>query len=257
MKFNFSGKTVVITGGTAGIGFAAARLFGECGANVAICGTNINKLNSAVNYLKSENITIFGDICDVRDQILVGAFADKVNKAFGSIDVWVNNAGYMDRSMLIDVTEEICDKHFDTNVKSVIWGAQTAFRLMSEKGGVIINATSYAAIKPAVGGGIYAASKAAIMSLTKTLASEFAPYNIRVVGYAPGNIATDMAKDLISENGESLVSRISSHRIGEPGEVAALIVFLASDYSSYINGTSIEISGGKFSTQNVAEAWKF
>ena len=95
------------------------------------------------------------------------------------------------------------------------------------------------------------------MSLTRTLASEFAPYNIRVVGYAPGIIATDMAKNLISEDGESLVSHISSHRIGEPDEVAALIVFLASDYSSYINGTSIEISGGKFSTQNITVAWKF
>jgi NAD(P)-dependent dehydrogenase (short-subunit alcohol dehydrogenase family) len=156
---------------------------------------------------------------------------------------------------IIDTPEDVWQNTLDINLKSIYYGAIIAKEKMSKNGGVLINASSFAAIMPSVGSGLYAATKAAISSMTKTLAAELAPYNIRVNGYIPGVIETEMTNALIEKNGENMKSAIAMNRFGIGEDVANAIVFLASEYADYITGTFIEISGGKLCVQNPTAAW--
>ena len=123
-------------------------------------------------------------------------------------------------------------------------------------GGVILNAGSFAACIPSVGSGIYAATKSAVITLTKSMAGEWAPYNIRVNAYSPGVIETDMTKPVREKAGKKLLEQISLNRFGAPDEVADSVLFLASDSAKYITGINLDISGGKLSIQNSPAAWQ-
>jgi NAD(P)-dependent dehydrogenase (short-subunit alcohol dehydrogenase family) len=257
MTVDLSGKTAVITGGTSGIGLAAAISLGRCGAAVAVCGTNQAKLNAALARLKKENIRNCGNICDVGDGASLYAFADWVEKELGPIGIWINNAGMYPQYLLLETPEDVWQRTLDVNLKSVFLGGKIALRNMKPHGGgVLINASSFAALMPSVGSGLYAATKAAVSSMTKTLAAELAPHGIRVCGYAPGVIDTGMTHSLIEADEGLMKESIALHRVGVSSEVAGVITFLASDHASYINGTFVEISGGKFCVQNAGAAWK-
>jgi len=141
------------------------------------------------------------------------------------------------------------------NVRSVLLCTQAASAAMPQ-GGVIINAASFAALIGSAGSGAYAASKAAVLSLTKTFAAELAPKRIRVNAYIPGVIATGMTSDVISQKGEGLLTQIAIGRLGRPEDVASAVVFLASDAAGYLTGMALEISGGKLCVQNPDYAWK-
>ena len=128
---------------------------------------------------------------------------------------------------------------------------------MRKNGGVRINASSFASVIPSVGYGAYAAAKAGVTSLTRTLAAELAPYNIRVVGYIPGVIDTNLTKENLRVNGEKLYEPLAIRRFGQPEDVAGTIAFLASEAASYITGCCIEVTGGKYSVQNPMKAYEF
>lgn len=128
--------------------------------------------------------------------------------------------------------------------------------MMEQKSGVIINISSYASKIPHSEGAIYAASKAAVSSLTKTLAADLAPYNIRVVGIIPGMIQCDISKDSIKENGPSYVQNIAMKRLGVPEDLAKPIVFVSSDAAGYMSGFDMEITGGKYAAQNTDWPWE-
>ena len=237
MEISFKNKTVLITGASEGIGFAAAAAFGKSGANVAICGRNAEKLEKAENSLKEMGIKTYAQTCDVSKTQQFRDFADNTEKNLGPIDIFINNAGYMPFVLLKDMDEEMLDTIMNINLKSVFVGSKIAFEKMKDRGGVIINASSFASVIPTVGYTAYAAAKAAVSSLTRTSASEFAPYGIRVLGYI-------------------LLEPISLRRYGNPDDIAGALLFMASDLAGYITGTCIEISGGKFSTQNPMKAWE-
>ena len=256
MDIRFDNKVALITGGTSGIGLAFAELAGSLGAKVAVCGTNPNKLSKALEELRGKGITAYGETCDVSDGTALQAFADHAQAELGPIDIWVSNAGVYPQHSIIDTTEEVWDRTVDTNLKSVYLGARIGYQAMKERGGVMLLASSFAALFPSVGSGVYAATKSAISSMVRTLAAELAPYGIRVNGYIPGVIDTEMNQALIAERGEQLLAPIALRTFGHAEDVAWAMAFLASDYARYITGTCLEISGGKMGVQNPSKAWQ-
>ncbi len=256
MNIRFDGKVVLITGGSDGIGLAAAELFGSLGAKTAICGTNPEKLTRAEEYLGQKGVDVFGEICDVSNGKALERFAADTAARLGPVDIWVGNAAICPQHSILDTPENVWDRTVDTNLTSVYRFARIAFSAMRERGGVLLLASSFAAMFPSVGSGAYAATKAAVGSMVKTLAAEMAPYGIRVNGYVPGVIDTQMNRARIAAAGDALKSAIALQSFGEPVDVAWALAFLASDYARYITGTSLEITGGKMGVQNPEKAWQ-
>ncbi len=256
MEINLKGKVAVVTGGTAGIGLAAARLFAREGAQVAVCSRSQSHVDGALRDLAREGLEVHGKSVDVSSRKDLFAFADEVESRFGGIDVWVSNAGIMVEKKIIDTSEEEWRRTFGINLDSVYYGGLIAADKMRKRGGgVLINAASFATLMPSVGSGAYAATKAAIGNMTRTLAGELAPFNIRVVGFIPGVIETPMTERWIAAKGKVLASQHALQRVGKPEEIANALLFLASDRASFITGTCLEITGGKFCVQNPADAW--
>ena len=256
MDVNLRNKVAVVTGGTAGIGLATAELFAREGAMVAICSSTQINVDKAVKAFAEKGLKVYGERVDVSSREEMFGFADRVEQQFGGIDVWVSNAGIMPEKKIIDTTEEVWQKAMDVNLKSVYYGALIAAdKIRKRGGGVLINAASFASLMPSVGSGAYAATKAAIANMTRTLAGELAPFNIRVVGFIPGVIETPMTAGWIEKKGKALASQHALNRVGRADEIANALLFLASDYASFITGTCMEITGGKFCVQNPADAW--
>jgi 3-oxoacyl-[acyl-carrier protein] reductase len=256
LDVNLKNKVAVVTGGTAGIGFATAQLFAREGGAVAICSSRQANVDNAVKELAGKGLKVYGERVDVSSRDEMFAFADRVEQQFGGIDVWVSNAGIMAEKKIIDTPEDIWQKTMDVNLKSVYYGALIAAdKIRKRGGGVLINAASFASLIPSVGSGAYAASKAAIANMTGALAGELAPFNIRVVGFIPGVIETPMTAGWIDKKGKVLASQHALNRVGRADEVANALLFLASDYASFITGTCMEITGGKFCVQNPSDAW--
>ena len=257
MAFDYSGKVVGITGAASkvGIGFAIAKKFLESGAKVFICDLNGEALEGA-----REELASYGEVLayalDVSDEDAVEDMFAKAVKAWGKIDIFINNAGIYPQCIVCDMTVAQWETVMNVNLKSVFLCAREAYRYMKEQGGVIINAASYAAVIASAGSGAYAASKSAVYSLTKTLAAELAPYGIRVNGFIPGVIKTGMTQGVVEQKGDELVGAIALHRLGAPVDVANAVLFLASEEASYLTGTFIEVSGGKLCVQNPDFPWK-
>ena len=251
MELGYSGKVVGVTGAASpkGIGFSIAREMLKEGARVFICDLKEDQVAEAVKALM-EYGEVKGYACDVSNEDRVRALFDNAMADFGKIDVFVSNAGIYPQSPLMDMTAQQWDTVMNVNLRSVFLCAKEAYRCMKEKGGVLVNASSFASVLGSAGSGAYAASKSAVSSLTRTLAAELAPFGIRVVGFIPGVIATGMTAPLVSVKGDQMVRQIALNRLGKPEDVARAVAFLASDAADYITGTFLEVSGGKLCVQN-------
>lgn len=257
MELGLKGKVVVITGGTAGIGAACAIGFCREGAAVAVCGRTQKRIEAFNQECHAAGVTVFAAQTDAGNIEELQRFADEVLGQYGHIDIWINNAGINIGKKLMDITLSDWEKMVRVNLTGVLFGTQIAARAMGEKGGVILNASSYASLVPSVGGTMYGATKAAVTNMTKTMAAELAPQHIRVNAYVPGVIDTPMNADRIAADiTGSLIDAIALHRVGSPEEMAKVLIFLASDAASYITGTTIEVSGGKYAVQNSNVLWK-
>lgn len=258
MPFNFKNKTVGITGAasTKGIGFAIAKMFLKYGADVFICDLREDALEEAEKELKQ-----YGDgrvkayAVDVSDSMSVAAMFENARRDFSYIDVFISNAGIYPQGLVCDMSVDQWDAVMNINLKSVFLCAKECRKAMTH-GGVLINAASFAALIGSAGSGAYAASKAAVYNLTKTLAAELAPCGIRVNGYIPGVIETGMTRNVIDAKGDELTDAIALHHLGRPEDVADAVCFLASENASYLTGMFIEISGGKLCVQNPDFAWR-
>lgn len=251
MDLHLAGKTVVIIGGATGIGKAAALAYLEEGCRVAICGRRQEKLEETAVFFKEQGYDIFTGQADAQDYDSLLTFGRAVEAHFGPIHVWLNNAGGNKIKGLLEYTTEEFRGMIDLNLTTMFHGCKAAWQFMSKAGGgVILNAASFAAIAPSAGRAPYSAAKAGVVSLTRTFAAEFAKDNIRVLAYIPGMIRTEMSKASIEHYPELLLKDIPLRRFGEPEDLAKVLVFLASDVAGYVNGCTVEISGGKRCVQN-------
>ena len=251
MNLGLKNKVVAITGGSQGIGFAAALEFAREGCKVGVCARRTERLAQAKEAFAREGYELFTMQVDVTKPEQVAAFADAMVAEFGRIDVWINNAGANQYKMVVDYDYADLMRIVETNLVSVIVGSQqAALRMKESGGGVILNCSSYSAITPLAGKAPYAACKSGVLTLTKALAGELAPWHIRVNAYIPGMIRTEISQSNIEKFGDALLRDIPVQRFGEPEDLAKSLVFLASDAAGYINGVALEISGGKRCVQN-------
>lgn len=234
------GKIAVITGGNSGIGFAIAERFIQEGAFVFITGRRQAELDKVAAQL-GENIEVVqGDVTESAD--LLRLF-ETVKAQKGQIDILVTSAGYSEHSALDSVTPEHFDKIFDLNARGTLFTVQGALPLM-DKGGAIVLIGSIAGSVGVEGYGVYAASKAATRSLSRTWTRELAAKGIRVNTLSPGPVDTPMFDGVSDEFRKAMTDLIPLGRLGKPEEIASAALFLASDESSYIAGAELCIDGG-------------
>ena len=242
----FQDKIVVITGGTTGIGFATAKRFVDQGATVVITGRTQETLDQAVAELGDNAVGIRGDVSDLAS--LDALFAD-VKQRFGRIDTLFANAGVAKFTPLADIDEAHFDQLFNINVKGLFFAVQKAKPLLSE-GSTVILTSSIAKDIGLENASVYSATKAAVRSLARNLATEWGPEGIRVNAVSPGPIETPiydklgMPQEAMEEFGANIGERVSLKRFGHSEEVAKAVTFLASPDSSYMVGADLVVDGG-------------
>lgn len=241
---DFSGKTVVVTGSTRGLGKAIAEKFAQSGANVILNGTSKSVYQTEEEFLqKGYSVkAVEGDISiPEKAQELI----DTAVKAYGTVDVLVNNAGVVRDKLMMRMSVEDWDTVLDINLKSTFLCTKAITRLMMKKRqGCIINITSVVGIMGNAGQANYAASKAGMIGFTKSVAKELGAWRITCNAIAPGFIETDMSDQLPDEIKERYMAVIPLKRAGTPSEVADAVCFLASEKAKYITGQVIHIDGG-------------
>ncbi|WP_243298252.1 SDR family NAD(P)-dependent oxidoreductase [Bacillus litorisediminis] len=250
MNLSFRDKVALVTGGSTGIGAAIAKGFGAAGASVVVHYlTNEEKANQVVSDIQEmggDAISVKADVTSASD---VKKLYAKVLEVYGRVDILINNAGSMvERCPFEELSEEVWDHVYNVNVKSIFLSTQEVVPIMKNQGGgVIINTASVAARNGGGPGAIhYASAKGAVMTLTKGLAKELLPYHIRVNGINPGVISTPFHDKFSPDKvRDQFVKGIPIGREGTPEEIAGAVLFLASDYASYICGEHIEINGGQ------------
>ncbi|RYG69065.1 glucose 1-dehydrogenase [bacterium] len=242
-----SGKIALITGGTSGLGLATAQRFIAEGAHVFITGRRQAELDAAVALLGENATALRGDISKLED---LDHLYEVIKEKFGRLDILFANAGIGEFAPLGGITEEHYSKIFDINVKGTLFTVQKALPLLSEGSSIIINGSA-ASIKGIPAFGVYAATKAALRSFARTWSLDLKDRKIRVNVVAPGTIVTPGYKDSLGLTDEQIkgmedqsTATTPSGRTGTPDEVAKAVLFLASDDSSYVNGTELFIDGG-------------
>jgi 3-oxoacyl-[acyl-carrier protein] reductase len=243
---NFKDRVAIVTGGARGIGKAVAFAFIREGAKLALVDVDKRTLEAAKNEIQKNKENVIAVPCDITKSVEVWAMVNQVQKAFGRMDILVNNAGIIRRGTLETVTEEDWDRVIEVNLKGTFNCCKAAVEIMKkQKYGKIVNVSSIAGklgdITSAPG---YGPSKAGIDALTKTLARQLAPYGINVNGVSPHAIETEMSAQWSEERRREIISSIPLGRLGKPEDVAAAVLFLASEEASFITGEILDVNGG-------------
>ena len=243
-----TGKVVIVTGASKGIGAGIARAYGEAGAtvvvNYATSKEGADKIVAEIVSKGGKAISVQADLSKAAD---ISRLFAETKKAYGKLDVLVNNAGYYDFGPFDSVTAEGFHRHFDTNVLGPILATQEAVKLFGEEGGSIVNISSIVAIEPPPYTLVYSATKAAVDNITSTLSKELGPKKIRVNAILPGMTLTEGAARIgvaESEMGASMLARTPLGRHGQPEDIASVALFLGSPESNWITGETIRVSGG-------------
>ena len=242
MKIDLTGKNALVTGSTRGIGRAIADAFAESGARVAVVGRDQERAQEAATAIGKG---AQGFAADVSDTAAVTKLIDDVEKAFGSIDILVNNAGITRDNIVMRLKDEDWDAVQNANLRGAFASIRAVSRgMMKRRSGRIINVASIVGLIGNKGQANYAASKAGLIALTKTVAKELGSRNILINAFAPGFIETEMTAKMTPEARESLGKQIALERLGTVQDVAAMVTFLASDLASYITGQVFVVDGG-------------
>ncbi|GAA5017153.1 3-oxoacyl-ACP reductase FabG [Acinetobacter puyangensis] len=242
--FNFQGKTVLITGASGGIAISCIKKLYQAGAQLVLSDLNIDTLEKFTSALDPTGERILAVVQDVSNsQHAIDVVAATVER-FGGIDIVIPCAGlYLERA-LKDMSDQEWSKVTGVNLEGVFYTIRAAIPHLRQ-GGAIVNVASMAGHKGSFNHGHYAASKSAVLNLTRTLAMELAP-NIRVNNVSPGLIDTPMVRQLMEEKGEQLLDQTPLHRLGHADEVADAILYLASDFASFITGETLHVNGGLY-----------
>jgi 3-oxoacyl-[acyl-carrier protein] reductase len=239
---DLTGKTAFVTGSTRGIGLAIAAALYRAGARVAVVGRDLERARARATEL-GERAT--GVTCDVAHADQVEAAIAAAESVLGPVDILVNNAGLTRDNILLRLTDADWDTVIDANLKGAFHTTRAVIKgMMKRRSGRIINISSIVGLTGNKGQANYAASKAGLIGLTKSVAKEYASRNILVNCIAPGFIETDMTDALPAEARATLLEEIALGRLGRPEDVAGTVLFLASDLSAYITGQVLVVDGG-------------
>jgi len=248
MNLTLDGHTALVTGGNGGLGSHFAQTLAKAGAKVAIAARRVESLREVEEQIRSAGGQVHAIALDVTKRESVAQAFEQAGQALGPVTVAVNNAGISITKPLLEHTEDDWNEVIGVNLTGAWRVAQEAARHMvkHQRGGSIVNIASILGLRVSAQVPSYAASKAAVVQLTKAMALELARYKIRVNALAPGYVSTSMNREFFgTEAGQALIRRIPQRRLGNPEELDAALLLLASDAGSFATGTVLVIDGGQ------------
>lgn len=242
---NFDGQTVMVTGASRGIGRGIAEAFAKAGARVACVATTVQGAEATAEALRSLGAEARGLACDVSDPAAVEALFEAVGADMGAPAVLVNNAGIARDALLMRMSDDDWDRVLAVNLKGAYLCSKAAIRpMMKARYGRIVNVSSIIGLGGGAGQANYAASKAGLIGLTKSIAKELGGRGITCNAVAPGFIETDMTSELPQEMRDHVVNNAPAGRLGTPEDLAPAVLFLASREAAYITGQTLVVDGG-------------
>lgn len=240
--FDLTGKRALVTGASGGIGREIAKALGKAGATVALSGTRLSALEDTAQQMDGHQVIV---PCNLSNMDEVDALVPKVEEALGGLDILVNNAGITRDNLFMRMKDDEWDEVIRVNLTSAFHLSRAVLRgMMKQRYGRIIGITSVVGVVGNPGQGNYAASKAGMIGMSKALAYEVASRNITVNTVAPGFIGSAMTEELNDKQKDAILAKVPAGRLGTAEEVAAAVVFLASEQASYITGHTLNVNGG-------------
>ncbi|MFG1286680.1 SDR family NAD(P)-dependent oxidoreductase [Xanthobacter versatilis] len=246
-RVSLDGRSALVTGASGGLGAFFAERLAAAGARVAVAARRRDACADLCARIEAAGGTALPIALDVSDEASAAAAVAEVAAAFGGLDILVNNAGVTGTTPLLDETAEAWDRILDTNLKGGFLVGREAARAMAKtgRGGRIVNVASILGLRIAGQVAAYAASKAALVQLTRSMALEWARYSIQANALCPGYVETDLNRDFFaSPAGEALIKRIPSRRLGRLEDLEGPLLFLCSDAARYVTGTTLVVDGG-------------
>lgn len=239
--FDLTGKNVLLTGASGGIGGAIAHALHDAGATIALSGTRVEPLEALASELERAHVLP----CNLSDADAVNALPKQAVEAMGSVDILVNNAGITRDNIFMRMSEEEWSSVLEVNLTSTMRLCKGAIRgMMKSRWGRIINISSVVGATGNPGQANYAASKAGMVGMSKSIAYEVASRGITVNCIAPGFITTPMTEKLTDDQKSSILNNVPAGRMGETAEIGAAVLYLASPEAAYITGTTLHVNGG-------------
>jgi 3-oxoacyl-[acyl-carrier protein] reductase len=238
-------KRAIVTGGARGIGKAIAEELGRQGAWVAICDIEESEAEKTASELRGHGFECLSGRVNVADSADVDAFLGHVVESWGRLDILVNNAGITRDTLILRLKDEDWQRVLDVNLNGTFYGCRAAAKHMTrQRSGRIINIASVVGVMGNIGQANYAASKAGVIALTKTVARELAPRGITANAIAPGFIETEMTASLSDKARQAFMDKIPLARAGRPQDVADVVTFLAGERAAYLTGQVLNVDGG-------------